>query len=180
MTERDERIRPIGAFDVALLAELHRAIFTAPWDRPWSAESLAQILAMPGAGGWLLQSGELPVGFVLACFILDEGEILLTGILPAARKHGHGARLMRAVIAAAREAGIAKLFLEHAELNVAAARLYQRLGFVPVGWRLQYYSGHRPAPEFHDSGRYDAVTRMLDLSAAEPFPTARVDARGSK
>jgi [ribosomal protein S18]-alanine N-acetyltransferase len=180
VTAPDQGIRPIGAFDVALLAELHTAIFTAPWDRPWSAESLAQILAMPGACGWLLEAGELPIGFVLACFTMDEGEILLTGILPAARERGHGARLMRTVIAAAREAGIAKLFLEHAELNVAAARLYQRLGFVPVGRRLQYYSGHRPAPGFHDAGRYDAVTRMLDLSAAEPATTARVGTRGSK
>jgi [ribosomal protein S18]-alanine N-acetyltransferase len=180
VTQRHERVRPVGAFDVALLAELHTAIFTAPWDRPWSAESLAQILAMPGACGWLLEAGELPVGFVLACFTLDEGEILLTGILPAAREQGHGARLMQTAIAAAREAGIARLFLEHAEPNVAAARLYQRLGFVPIGRRLQYYSSHRPAPGHHDAGRHDAVTRMLDLSAAEPVPTGRVDTQGSK
>ena len=180
MTADRERIRPVGAFDVALLAELYAAIFTAPWDRAWSAESLAQILAMPGAHGWLLESGELPVGFVLASFTLDEGEILLTGILPAAREQGHGARMMRAVIATAREAGIAKLFLEHAELNITAARLYQRLGFVQIGRRLQYYSSHRPASGHHDGGKYDAVTRMLDLSVAEPVPTARVDTAGSK
>lgn len=178
MTAHHERIRPVGAFDVALLAELHAAIFTAPWDRPWSAESLTQILAMPGARGWLLEAGELPVGFVLARFTLDEGEILSTGILPAAREQGRGARLMRAVIATAREAGIAKLFLEHAELNIAAARLYQRLGFVQIGQRPQYYSSHRPEPGH--SEHYDAVTRMLDLCATEPVPTARVDTTGSK
>lgn len=190
MTERSEtghdaHIRPIGAFDVELLAELHTAIFTAPWDRPWSAESLTQILAMPGACGWLLESGGLPVGFVLARFTLDEGEILLTGILPTARNQGHGARLMAAAIAAARVAGIAKLFLEHAELNAAAARLYQRMGFVQIGRRLQYYGGHRPSPDAPLASRYDAVTRMLDLSAldlsrAEPAPSARVDTGGSK
>ena len=171
----DARIRPIGAFDVALLAELHKASFTAPWDRPWSAESLAQILAMPGARGWLLESDALPIGFALVRFTLDEGEILLTGILPAAREQGYGARLMRTAIAAAREAGIAKLFLEHAELNIAAARLYQRLGFVQIGRRLQYYSSH-PA----SAGRYDAATRVLDLSAKEPAAIARVDTRELK
>ena len=180
MTEREGRIRPVGAFDVALLAELHAAIFTAPWDRPWSAESLAQILAMPGACGWLLEWRALPIGFVLARFTLDEGEILLTGVLPTAREQGHGARLMQTAIAATREAGIAKLFLEHAELNVAAARLYQRLGFVPIGRRLQYYSGQRRTPGHRDADRYDAVTRVLDLSAVEPVPTARVDTSGLK
>jgi len=172
---RDARIRPIGAYDVALLAELHKAIFTAPWDRPWSAESLTQILAMPGARGWLLESDSLPIGFVLARFIMDEGEILLTGILPAAREQGHGARLMHTAITAAREAGIAKLFLEHAELNSAAARLYQRLGFVQIGRRPQYYSPHQSSAR-----RYDAATRMLDLSAKEPAAMARVDTRESK
>jgi ribosomal-protein-alanine N-acetyltransferase len=175
VTERNTRIRPVGAFDIALLAELHKATFTAPWDRPWSAESLAQILAMPGAGGWLLESDALPIGFVLVRFTLDEGEILLTGILPAALGQGHGIQLMQATIEAARAAGIAKLFLEHAELNIAAARLYERLGFVQIGRRAQYYSAHQP-PARH----YDAVTRVLDLSVKEPAAIARVDTRESK
>ncbi len=175
MTSRDERIRPVGAFDVALLADMHKAIFTAPWDRPWSAESFAQILAMPGACGWLLESEGQPLGFALACFTLDEGEILLTGIVPAAREHGHGAQLMRAVIGAAREAGVIRLFLEHAEPNSAAARLYQRLGFLQIGRRPRYYSGHPMEP-----GNLDAVTRRLDLSVAEPVTTARVDTEESK
>jgi len=172
---RDARIRPIGAFDIALLAQMHTAIFTEPWDRPWSAESFAQILAMPGARGWLLESGDLPIGFALACFTLDEGEILLTGILPAAREHGHGARLMHAVIAAARDAGLARLFLEHAEPNTAAARLYARLGFVQIGRRPRYYSSSAMEP-----GNHDAITRRLDLSVAEPVPSARVDTGESK
>ena len=64
----DRPIRPVTAFDLALLAELHAAIFKAPWDQPWSAQSFAEILAMPGAHGWLLASGETPVGFMLARF----------------------------------------------------------------------------------------------------------------
>lgn len=180
VAENNTRIRPISAFDIALLAELHTAIFTAPWDRPWSAESLAQILAMPGAGGWLLEANAQPVGFVLARFTLDEGEILLTGILPTARGQGYGAQLMKAAIEAARGAGIAKLFLEHAELNIAAARLYERLGFVQIGRRLQYYGAHPSLPSADLTARYDAVTRMLDLSVEEPVAIARVDTGESK
>jgi len=170
LTDSAGRIRPIGAFDLALLAELHKTIFTAPWDQSWSAESLAQILAMPGTCGWLLEQGSLPLGFVLARFTLDEGEILLTGILPKARSQGHGTRLMRAAIAAAREAGLRKLFLEHAEPNLAAARLYLGLGFAQIGRRPQYYGGQLGAGE-----RHDAITLKLDLSAAEPLGPARVE-----
>jgi len=105
---------------------------------------------------------------------LDEGEILLTGVLPAAQGRGYGAQLMKTAIEAARAAGIAKLFLEHAELNIAATRLYERLGFVQIGRRPQYYSAHQP------TRHYDAVTRMLDLSVKEPVAIARVDTGESK
>lgn len=150
--------RPIGACDLALLAEMHRAIFTAPWDQAWSVESLAQTLAVPGIVGWILERNSMPVGFVLARFTLDEGEILLTGVLPEARGKGHGARLMQAVVAAAREAGLTRLFLEHAEPNVAAAALYRRFGFAPIGRRRGYYTGAA-------GDRHDAVTLALELLA---------------
>jgi ribosomal-protein-alanine N-acetyltransferase len=149
-------VRPVTAFDLALLAELHAVIFKAPWDQPWSAQSFAEILAMPGAHGWLISSGETPIGFMLARFTLDEGEILLTGIAPEARRRGHAARLMRVLIEAAREAGIAKLFLEHAAGNDAAGALYGRFGFSRIGRRRAYY-------ERRGGGREDAITRRCDL-----------------
>jgi ribosomal-protein-alanine N-acetyltransferase len=161
-----ERVRQAGLFDAALLAEMHRLIFTAPWDQPWSAESLAQILAMPGAAGWVLERGAEPIGFVLARFTLDEGEILLTGILPAARGQGCGGRLMQAAIAAARKAGVSRLFLEHAEPNQAAGALYRSLGFAPIGRRAGYYRapGGMGAGGRAAGGRAaDAITLALEL-----------------
>ena len=150
-------IRPVTAFDLALLGELHAAIFRAPWDQPWSAQSFAEILAMPGAHGWLLTSGETPLGFLLARFILDEGEILLTGIAPAARRRGHAARLMRVLIESARTAGLRTLFLEHAAGNEAAGALYGGFGFSRIGRRRAYY-------ERRGGGREDAITLRCDLA----------------
>lgn len=152
--------RPVTAYDIALLAELHGAIFTAPWDQPWTAESLRQILAMPGTVGWLLECESMPVGFVLARFTLDEGEILLTGVLPAYRNRGHGRRLMEAAIAAARAAGVTRLFLEHAEPNLEAAALYRKLGCKSVGRRRGYYATKVGVA-------YDAITLTLDLGGGD-------------
>lgn len=151
-------VRPVTAFDLALLAALHAAIFKAPWDQPWSAQSLAEILAMPGAHGWLMISDTTPIGFMLARFALDEGEILLTGIVPGARRQGHAQRLMRVLIDHAREAGIRTLFLEHAAGNEPAGVLYGRFGFAPIGRRRAYY-------ERRGGGREDAITLRCDLSA---------------
>jgi [ribosomal protein S18]-alanine N-acetyltransferase len=152
------RVRPVTAFDLAVLADLHAAIFRAPWDQPWSAQSFAEILAMPGAGGWLLSEGATPVGFMLVRFTVDEGEILLTGIVPEARRRGHATRLMHVMLEAARAAGIAQLFLEHAAGNEAAGALYGRFGFAPVGRRRAYY-------ERRGGGREDAITLRCELAA---------------
>lgn len=151
--------RPVTAFDCALLAELHGRIFTAPWDQPLSAESLAQILAMPGAVGWIIERDGSPLGFALARFTMDEGEILLSGVLPTERGRGLGKRLMLAAIEAARAAGVTRLFLEHAETNEAAAALYRSLAFSRIGRRHDYY--------VDAAGRqHDAITLALTLSDA--------------
>ncbi|MGH6893328.1 MAG: ribosomal protein S18-alanine N-acetyltransferase [Dongiaceae bacterium] len=149
-------LRPVTAFDLAVLAELHAAIFKEPWDQPWSAQGFAEILAIPGAHGWLLASGEAPIGFMLARFTLDEGEILLTGVVPEAQRRGHAARLMRTVLDSARRAGIARLFLEHAASNAAAGALYGRFGFTQIGRRRGYY-------ERRGGGREDAITLGCEL-----------------
>lgn len=151
-------LRSATALDSAVLAVLHQAIFTAPWDQAWSTGSFAQILAMPGAVGWILERETAPIGFVLARFTLDEGEILLTGVLPAERGKGLATALMRAAISAAREAGVACLFLEYAEPNDSAAALYRALGFVPTGRRRGYYGDAA-------GRRYDALTCTLELTA---------------
>ena len=160
-------VRPVTAFDLAVLAELHTAIFKAPWDQPWSAQSFAEILAMPGAHGWLFSDGDAPIGFMLARFAADEGEILLTGIVPEARRRGHAARLMRILFDAARAAGIAALFLEHAAGNEAAGALYGRFGFSRIGRRRAYY-------ERRGGGREDAITLRCDLlTGADPQETGK-------
>lgn len=150
-------VRAVTAYDLAVLAELHAIIFKAPWDQPWSVQSFAEILAMPGAQGWLLIADETPIGFMLARFTLDEGEILLTGIVPERQRRGHAGRLMRVLLEEARAAGVGTLFLEHAAGNQAAAALYGRFGFSPIGRRRAYY-------ERRGGGREDAMTLRCVLS----------------
>ena len=159
-TPDDVAIMPVTAFDLTLLATLHAEIFKAPWDQPWSVQSFAEILAMPGAHGWLMTSGDTPIGFLLARFILDESEILLTGIVPAQQRRGHAGRLMRVLVESARAAGIGTLFLEHAAGNAAAAALYGRFGFSEIGRRRAYY-------ERRGGGREDAITLRSSLAGTD-------------
>lgn len=124
-----------------MFAELHRACF----DKPWDAAAMADMLAMPGAFGLLAVEtcdGEsTPVGFVLVRAAAGEAEILSLAVVPAARRRRIARELLEAAFAAARAAGASNMFLEVAESNAAARRLYEQAGFETVGYRPGYYSG---------------------------------------
>ena len=128
-------IRPVGPFDLALVAALHAACFADGWN----AAAIAALLAGPGAFGLVAAEGEEPGGFVLARPAADEAEILAIGVLAAARRRGLGRALLAAAMARLAAAGIRRLLLEVAEDNLAARRLYQQAGFAPVGRRPGYY-----------------------------------------
>jgi ribosomal-protein-alanine N-acetyltransferase len=85
-----------------------------------------------------------PGGFVLAHIVADECEILSLGVGLGCRRAGLGRKLLRAVLDAASESGVATVHLEVAEDNVAALRLYAAEGFIVMGKRRAYYSraGH--------------------------------------
>jgi ribosomal-protein-alanine N-acetyltransferase len=130
-----------GAPHSAAIADLHRRCFDEGWSRP----TVRQVFAMPGAFGLLAVSGAgngaeaNPLGFALCRRAADECELLSLAVLPEWRGRGIGKALLAAAIARAREAGARRLFLEVAEDNVAAQRLYQAFRFRPVGRRPGYY-----------------------------------------
>ncbi len=128
-----------AAFGAPALAALHALAF--PPGQAWGAEAIALMLEMPGTIG-LWQPAE---GFVLVRVAADEAEILTLAVIPAARRRGLGAALMRAAMADARAAGAAAMFLEVAESNAAARALYGGLGFAPVGRRPRYYENGEDA-----------------------------------
>ena len=82
--------------DPTALAALHASAFPAPW----SAAVFADLLAQPGV---LL--GVEPDGFILIRVVLDEAEILTLAVVPPARRHGLGRRLVEAAAVAAVQAG---------------------------------------------------------------------------
>jgi ribosomal-protein-alanine N-acetyltransferase len=133
-------IRPVESFDLPVLTALHAACFAAPWDQPWTDRSFAEVLRMPGTGARIAALGPEPVGFAVARIAADEAELLLIGIHPEHRRAGHGRALLDHLVAALREAGATRLFLEVAESNRAATAFYRAAGFDPVGRRPRYYA----------------------------------------
>lgn len=136
-TRPEPRIRPLGPFDLDILAALHAACFAEAWSR----ESIAAILAMPGAFGLLAEDAQAPRGFLLARLAADEAEILSLAVSPVARRAGLASRLLETGLARMEQAGARQVYLEVAEDNAAAIALYRAFRFRQVGRREGYYGG---------------------------------------
>ena len=105
--------------------------------------AIAELMAMPGAFGLLAAApsphGHEPVGFVLARIAQEDCEILSLAVGSPHRRRGLARMLLQETMAMAAAAGASRLFLEVAEDNWAARRLYATLSFAPVGRRRNYY-----------------------------------------
>jgi len=141
-------LQPVGPFDTELLAELHRRSFAAIWDRPWNANSFADILAMPGAAGAIMRVDDTPLGFGITLQTLDEVELLLIAILPEARGRGLAPQLLDSLLSAAAVRGARRALLEVADKNIPAIATYTKVGFTTCGRRKQYYPGPTDAVLF--------------------------------
>lgn len=135
---------PAGLVHADLLAGMHRICFA----EPWSATSMAEVLALAGTEGLIaVEGGSLapaleppgPAGLILWRRIFDEAEILTVCVLPPWRRRGVGACLLDGAMDRAIGGGALTMFLEAAADNDAALALYASRGFDRVGLRKGYY-----------------------------------------
>lgn len=150
--------RALRPEDLPGAAALHATCFP---EEPWSAESLAGLLAQPGVCGWLLE-GEgggdpEPIALLLARVAADEAEVLTLCVAPASRRGGHARALLRGALPILAALGARRLLLEVAEDNAAARALYEREGFLLAGRRPEYYSRRR-------GGAADALLLLRELA----------------
>ena len=130
-------ITEVGADDVTRIAELERGCFGDPWSR----ESFRQLLATPTVYFRCAREdvGAPALGYVVAWFVADEGEIANLAVDPEQRRRGIGTALLDAALTEAGRRGAAAVYLEVRESNAAARRVYASRGFVEVGRRTRYY-----------------------------------------
>ncbi|TXL82067.1 GNAT family N-acetyltransferase [Vineibacter terrae] len=149
-------VRALRPHDCATAAALHARCFDAPWERPWSADAFGRLLATPGCFGLMLILDGQAMGMALARVAADEAELLTIGVAPDARRRGGASQLLSAIGRRCRRRGAQNIFLEVAEDNPTAQRLYQRHHFVVVGRRNAYFDRGQQA-------RVAALIMRLDL-----------------
>lgn len=148
------QIETLRSSDIEIVAKLHAKCFFDAWAPPM----LRQVLGMPGAFGYVARRGGYGsvVGFALGRVAADECELLSLGVEPDYRSQGIGAQLLSAAMSRAAVEKARWFFLEVAEDNKSALRLYKNYGLTGVGQRLDYY-------ENADGSRTNAYTMRCAL-----------------
>jgi ribosomal-protein-alanine N-acetyltransferase len=146
-------IGPARVHDLASVAAIERAAFSDPWSVRSFREALDSgsvyfACARSDAGSVL--------GYVVAWFVADQGEIANIAVAPDQRGQGVGRALLDAALGEAATRGIAAVFLEVRDSNQRARELYASRGFEEVGRRRRYY--RRPVE--------DAIVLRRTLSLA--------------
>ena len=145
-------LRAARIADIDAVLDIERAAFGDPWSRSAFADlvdDLRVAFLIADAGGAVR-------GYVVAWFVLDEGEIGNLAVHASARRQGVGARLLDGAIAKVRGSDVDSLYLEVRDSNAAARALYASRGFAEVGRRKEYY--RRP--------KEDALVLRLDFASA--------------
>jgi ribosomal-protein-alanine N-acetyltransferase len=120
---------------VDLMARHHALSFA----EPWTADAFSRMLSIPGTFGFVIAVAQSSVGFVLARVAAGEAEILTLAVDPQARNNRLGSQLLSAAMNESRARGAAEMFLEVAEDNEPALKLYRGANFAQVGRRPGYY-----------------------------------------
>lgn len=153
----DVAIRQAKADDAPLLAHLHATSF----EDHWPEDAIGSLLQRPNVQGYIAMVNDAEAaGFSLIQVIADEAEILTICIVPEYRQRKAGRALLAASLQGARRRGAQKIFLEVAETNLPARRIYALAGFEPVGRRKAYYPGGGGL-----AGTSDALVLRKDLTA---------------
>ncbi|WP_442753997.1 GNAT family N-acetyltransferase [Methylocystis sp. JAN1] len=131
-------VRPIGAERAEECETLHGASFAFGWSKIdfesylTDPHVIADGAVSEGARGKL-------GGFILSRLLPPDAEVLTFAVDPARRGAGLGRMILDKHLENLERGGARLVFLEVADDNEAALKLYYRFGFKEIGRRENYY-----------------------------------------
>lgn len=127
------------------LAQIIRLGHESPTGAHWTNEHYQSLFTdTPSASPRVIlvaieQEGSI-IGFLAARQVTLEWELENVVVATVSRGKGVGSSLLRELLARAESGGGQAVFLEVRESNIAARRLYEKLGFEQTGRRKGYYT----------------------------------------
>lgn len=130
-------VRAMELTDVDEVLQVEKASFVTPWSRE---AFVAEVGDNDLACYLVAEVDGRVVGYAGMWLILDEAHVTNVALLPVYRGRGLGTALMGALCELAKTVGAQRMTLEVRPSNIAAQRLYGKLGFAARGVRPGYYT----------------------------------------
>ncbi|MEN8168113.1 MAG: ribosomal protein S18-alanine N-acetyltransferase [Pseudomonadota bacterium] len=143
-------MRPMQEEDLDAVMAIEQEVYEFPWTLGIFRDCLRV-----GYCCWIVTHDTQVNGYGVMSVSVEECHILNISIHPEWQGQGLGRKLTNRLLNLAKQHGAESAFLEVRPSNGAALSLYERLGFVEVGRRKDYY----PAK----GGREDALVFSLTL-----------------
>ena len=132
-------LRPFRGADLGALAAIDRDCF--PPGISYTRTELLGFIGLRNAKTWVAEAGGEILGFVVGERQLRQvAHIITIDVIKSWRRRGVGARLLEAVEDWARKLGLSTVYLETAEDNIPAQRLYQQRGYKQIETLRDYYA----------------------------------------
>jgi len=132
-------VRPAQFDDLDAIVAIERASFSDAWSeasfRSLFGRSEVSFVVATSAS----DSSEEIVGYVIATFAADQGEIANLAVRPELRRAGHASRLLAFIHREAVRRGAVSIWLEVRESNQPARALYLAHDYREMGRRARYY-----------------------------------------
>ena len=128
-------ITEMNATHVAQVAQLEKICFADPWSEKSVASELDNIWAL-----WLVAvEDDRVIGYIGSQTSIDETDVMNVAVHPDYRRRGIAEMLIVNLVEELKKKGSHALMLEVRASNAPAIALYEKLGFLQVGCRKNYY-----------------------------------------
>ncbi|VAW76356.1 Ribosomal-protein-S18p-alanine acetyltransferase [hydrothermal vent metagenome] len=142
--------RPLSVADLDAIMEIEQRAYPFPW-----SQGIFRDCLRVGYCCWCYEIDDEIHAYGVMSVAAGESHILNLTVCPESQRQGFGIKLMQHFLRLARRHNADIVMLEVRPSNIAAIRLYEKLGFNEAGVRPNYY----PAGE----GREDALLLALNL-----------------
>ena len=121
---------------IAQVAELEKLCFSAPWSETAVRGELTNPLSL-----WIVAvDGDTVAGYIGSQSVMGEADMMNVAVSPAYRRQGIAEKLVVSLVEKLTVQNVSSLTLEVRASNEPAIALYEKLSFLQVGRRPNYYT----------------------------------------